>query len=229
MSEPGSRRGRVHDAEGAREAILNAAEEVFTEHGFDGARIDAIAARAGYNKSLIFQYFGDKVGLYVAVLKRVDQEMSQLQVELFAPLLVDETLASDARKFKALLEKIIGALYDYMAAHPRLVRMLSWEQAEGWNVYRRIYEQFQAEDTEPLMKLFAIAEQNGLLHSTFSPMIQLMLALQVCLSQLSWVPLYQMVLPGEDFASDKARARLKAYVVNFIVAGIMVDPAETHT
>ncbi len=39
-----SRRGRAHDAEGAREAILNAAEAVFAEHGFDGARIDAIAA-----------------------------------------------------------------------------------------------------------------------------------------------------------------------------------------
>jgi AcrR family transcriptional regulator len=37
MSKPGSRSGRTHDAEGAREAILNAAEEVFAEHGFDGA------------------------------------------------------------------------------------------------------------------------------------------------------------------------------------------------
>ena len=64
------RRGRVHDAEGARRAILNAAEEVFAQHGFDGARIDAIAAAAGYNKSLIFQYFGDKLNLYAEVIKR---------------------------------------------------------------------------------------------------------------------------------------------------------------
>ncbi len=49
MSEPGSRRGRAHDAEGARQTILDAAEEVFAEHGFDGARIDAIAEVAGYN------------------------------------------------------------------------------------------------------------------------------------------------------------------------------------
>ena len=63
MSEPDSRRGRAHDAQAAREAILNAAEAVFAEHGFDGARIDAIAALAGYNKSLIFQYFDDKLGL----------------------------------------------------------------------------------------------------------------------------------------------------------------------
>src|SRR5258708_6708532 len=120
MSEPGSRRGRVHDAEGAREAILNAAEEVFTEHGFDGARMDAIATQAGYNKSLVFQYFGDKVALYAAVIKRADQEMSQFQAELFLPLLTDETNADDAHKFKALLEKIVSVLFDYLADHPRL-------------------------------------------------------------------------------------------------------------
>jgi AcrR family transcriptional regulator len=43
MPDLPSKRGRTHDAEGAREAILNAAEKVFAEHGFDGARIDVIA------------------------------------------------------------------------------------------------------------------------------------------------------------------------------------------
>jgi hypothetical protein len=32
MDDPERRRGRVHNAEGAREAILNAAETVFAEH-----------------------------------------------------------------------------------------------------------------------------------------------------------------------------------------------------
>lgn len=227
MSEPGSRRGRVHDAEGAREAILNAAEEVFTEHGFDGARIDTIAALAGYNKSLIFQYYGDKVGLYVAVIKRADQEMGQLQTELFGPLFIDETLASDAHKFKTLLEKVIGTLYDYLAAHPRLMRMLNWEQAEGWKTYKQVYEQFETEDAEPVVRLFEEAKRNGLLHSDFSPLLQLTMTLQVCLSQLTWIPLYQMVQPQEDFSSDEVRARLRAYAIDFIVAGIMVDPVET--
>src|SRR2546426_766171 len=70
MSDPELRRGRTHDAEGAREAILTAAEAVFAEHGFDGARIDAIAKSSGYNSSLLFHYFGDKLGLYAEVVKR---------------------------------------------------------------------------------------------------------------------------------------------------------------
>ncbi len=87
MSEPGSRRsgqGRVHDAEGTREAILDAAEEIFAENGFDGARIDAIAAKSGYNKSLIFHYFGDKLGLYAEVLRRADVETRELQARVLS-------------------------------------------------------------------------------------------------------------------------------------------------
>ncbi|HET9221202.1 MAG TPA: helix-turn-helix domain-containing protein, partial [Roseiflexaceae bacterium] len=97
MQEPASRRGRkrVYDAERTREAILDAAEAVFAEHGFDGVSVDAIAAAAGYNKSLIFQYFGDKLGLYTEVVKRADQAMTELLAQVLAPLLEDEAIVSD--------------------------------------------------------------------------------------------------------------------------------------
>src|SRR5438445_4341206 len=146
MSEPGSRRGRIHKAEKAREAILDAAELVFTEHVFDGARIDAIAIEAGYNKSLIFQYFGDKLGLYAEVTKRADKEMSELQGRVVVTLFEDDTVATDARKFRALVENIVGALFDYLLEHPRLVRIILWEQAENWQTYKKIVSQLDAED-----------------------------------------------------------------------------------
>src|SRR5438067_12849186 len=102
MPEPKRKRGRerVYDAERTRETILNAAEAVFAEHGFDGTSVDAIAAEAGYNKSLIFQYFGNKLGLYTQVLKRADREMSELLARVFAPLLQDETAAAHAHQFR---------------------------------------------------------------------------------------------------------------------------------
>src|SRR5919205_775073 len=108
MSESGgsgSRRGRGHDAKGAREAILNAAE-------------------SSYNKSLLFQYFGDKLYLYTEVIRRADLEMNEVQAALLAPLLTDETITSNAYKFKALLETIATAIFDYLAEHPRLVRII---------------------------------------------------------------------------------------------------------
>src|SRR2546425_11215155 len=97
------RRGRVHDAEGARRAILNAAEEVFAEHGFDGARIDAIAATAGYNKSLIFQYFDDKLGLYAEVVRRADREINEVQAGGGTATIEDENTCSHPHNVRTLI------------------------------------------------------------------------------------------------------------------------------
>jgi TetR/AcrR family transcriptional regulator len=229
MSDPEPRRGRAHDAEGAREAILNAAEAVFAEHGFDGARIDVIAKASGYNSSLLFHYFGDKLGLYVEVVKRADREMTELQVRVLAPLLEDETVASNVHAFKALLEIIVTALFDYLIAHPRFMRMLLWEQAEGWQTFSRTVSQFDTEDADQFEALFRKARSAGLLRSDFVPLIQLSMVLQICLTYLTFIPLYQMVLlPGEDLFSAAALARAREYLVAFVVHGMMIDLPETR-
>jgi TetR/AcrR family transcriptional regulator len=229
MNDPEPRRGRTHDAEGAREAILNAAEAVFAEHGFDGARIDVIAKASGYNSSLLFHYFGDKLGLYIEVVKRADREMTELQVRVLAPLLEDETIASNVHAFKALLEIIVTALFDYLIAHPRFMRMLLWEQAEGWQTFSRTVSQFDTEDAEQFEALFRKARSAGLLRSDFVPMIQLSMVLQICLTYLTFIPLYQMVLlPGEDLFSAAALARAREYLVAFVVHGMMIDLPETR-
>src|SRR6266852_5479950 len=163
MYEPEPRRGRAHDAKGAREAMLNAAEAVFAQHGFDGARIDAIAAEAGYNKSLLFQYFGDKLGLYAEVNKRIDRDINELGVRVLAPLFGDETIPSDAQRLRAFLETAFGVLFDYLLEHPHLVRIILWEQAEGWQTYAKIASQFETEDIDQLRALFAKARSAGLL------------------------------------------------------------------
>src|ERR1700693_990807 len=52
-----------------RDAILRAAERIFAESGFGGARTDAIAAQAGVHKALLYYYFKSKDGLYRAILE----------------------------------------------------------------------------------------------------------------------------------------------------------------
>ena len=48
--------------------ILDTAAEIFAESGFAGARMDAIAVRAGVNKATIYYHIGDKETLYARVL-----------------------------------------------------------------------------------------------------------------------------------------------------------------
>ena len=227
MSEPEPRRGRKHNAKGTREAILNAAEAVFAEHGFDGARFDAIAQASGYNKSLIGLYFGDKLGLYTEVLKRANRELIELRAHMLAPLLKDETITTNAHTFKVFLETVVQSLFDYLLEHPRFVRMLLWEMAEGWQTYAKIVPQLNTDDLDRLETLFHKVRSAGLLRSGFVPVVQLTMAMQICQSYLAFLPLYQMFLPGEDLSSAAALARGREYIVAFVVAGMMVDLPET--
>lgn len=61
--------GNARDPERTRAVILRAATAEITAHGLKGARVDAIAKRAGVNKRMLYHYFGDKQGLYLAVLE----------------------------------------------------------------------------------------------------------------------------------------------------------------
>ncbi|GHO85309.1 TetR/AcrR family transcriptional regulator [Dictyobacter formicarum] len=219
---PDKRRG-----EATREAILMAAEAVFAEHGFKGARVDAIAEASGYNKTLIFRYFGDKLGLYVAVLKRADSEANELLAHVFAPFLEDEAAPFQAQQLRTFLKMMIQTLFDYFLEHPRFVRMLTWEMAEGWRTYAQISSQFSTADRDQFEALFHRARSSGLLRSDFIPVLQLATVGQICLTYLASLPLYQVLLPQEDVSSVEGLARARDYVVNFVVAGMMADPAET--
>ena len=64
---------RRHDAEETRQALLQAAEKHFSEHGFAAANVREIARIADATNPLINHYFGSKEGLYSAVQQVIDQ------------------------------------------------------------------------------------------------------------------------------------------------------------
>ncbi len=59
------------DPEAVKENILMIATEEFAANGLSGANINVIAQRTTASKRMIYYYFGDKEGLYCAVLERV--------------------------------------------------------------------------------------------------------------------------------------------------------------
>src|SRR3954469_17551368 len=63
---------RRHDAQASREALLDAAGELFDERGYDAATVREIGERAGVDPALIARYFGGKEGLYLAALQHED-------------------------------------------------------------------------------------------------------------------------------------------------------------
>ncbi|MFA6264691.1 MAG: TetR/AcrR family transcriptional regulator [Pseudolabrys sp.] len=65
-STPNSRQAR---GAGRREAILAAALDEFSERGFEAARLDDVAKRAGIAKGTIYLYFRDKDTLFQELLR----------------------------------------------------------------------------------------------------------------------------------------------------------------
>ena len=234
MTEPRRKRGRerVYDAQKTREAILSAAETLFAERGFDGTSVDAIAGQAGYNKSLIFQYFGDKLGLYSQVLKRSDREMGELMRRAYASVslrLADESMILRAEEFRAFLVTMIRSIFDYLLEHPRLMRILTWEMAASWQTFAEIAAQFAPEDRALATPLFQRAREAGLLRSDFVPTIQFSMLVPWCQIYLGYLPLYQRLLPDENLASASRLVGAREYLVDFVVAGMMGSLPETKT
>lgn len=62
------RSGRRPGTTATRESILAAGRELFAEHGYRGATVRAIAARARVDPALIRYFFTDKDGLFAATL-----------------------------------------------------------------------------------------------------------------------------------------------------------------
>ncbi|MFK3684061.1 TetR/AcrR family transcriptional regulator [Pseudomonas sp. NPDC088890] len=72
----------TRDSDATRLRILNAAKVEFAKLGLAGARIDSIALRAKSNKRMIYEYFGNKEGLFEAVLESAYQDIRQAERKL---------------------------------------------------------------------------------------------------------------------------------------------------
>ena len=98
-----------------RDRILAAATEIFAEHGFSGAKVSAIVARAKTTKPMIYYHFDSKEGLFAAVLEHVYAGMRgyEQSVEL------DDPSPENA------MRTLVATTFDYHAAHPDWVRIIS--------------------------------------------------------------------------------------------------------
>ncbi|NLG88304.1 MAG: TetR/AcrR family transcriptional regulator [Clostridiaceae bacterium] len=71
----------MRDSVETRARILKTAEKIFSEKGFDGARVDDIAKEAGVNKALIYYYFKSKNEILETILSNLFQEAKNLLVQ----------------------------------------------------------------------------------------------------------------------------------------------------
>jgi AcrR family transcriptional regulator len=108
---------RRRDKDRTRGEILDVAADEFAERGYNGARVDEIAARTRTTKRMIYYYFGGKKQLYMAVLERAYARIraaeQAVQVDHLDPV--------------TAIRRLAEITFDHHEAHPEFIRLVSIE------------------------------------------------------------------------------------------------------
>jgi AcrR family transcriptional regulator len=114
---------RVRSAEDSRARILDAAEGLFAEEGYDATPTSRVAERAGVYKGLVFHYFARKIDLLLALVDRVPiEQIASLEAEV-VPGDVAATLLNVATDFDVWYTRSSGSrliLFREAATHPEV-------------------------------------------------------------------------------------------------------------
>jgi TetR/AcrR family transcriptional repressor of mexJK operon len=109
-----------------RAAILAAARELFLADGFDRTSVDAVSARAGVSKRTVYDYYGDKRALLVAVIEAAGQALlDAVQAEINDNLVEFDDLETALIAFATRIATSTLGSSDYVA----LTRLVSMESA----------------------------------------------------------------------------------------------------
>lgn len=109
-----SKNRQLWEKEQRRNRIIDQAQEVFFEKGYDGATIEDIAAAADYSKRSIYLYFRDREEIFLAVVLRGQ--------ELFHDML--ENALNDTGSDGLSIMKLGRAFYQFSINHPEFFSMI---------------------------------------------------------------------------------------------------------
>jgi AcrR family transcriptional regulator len=170
--------------------ILDAAAEEFSERGIAGARIERIIVAAHTNKAQLYGYFGNKEGLFDAVIAdSVDRSTQDVPFD-----------ANDLAGWAV-------RLYDQNLSRPDLVRLITWIRLER----RPLGRWFDASDHEWKSAAIAEAQAAGRLRAGDPfDLLVLVLAMACAWSPASGVHVATSDEPAADH--DRRRALLRECV-----------------
>ena len=110
---------RTNNPEGNRAKVLQAAQELFIEKGFEGTSMSLIARRSGITQSLIHHYFGSKEELWLAVKQEAYGSYLAHQQQL---------LDQDDGHIVNFIQSSVSGRFQFFQSHPQVAKLLSWLQ-----------------------------------------------------------------------------------------------------
>lgn len=145
-----------------RELIVEAAGRLFGERGYDGTRLDDIAAAAGVTKPVLYRHFDSKRDLYVALLARHRDDLSSF------------TGAMPAQgPHREWLRGVLDAWLAYVEAHAYAWKMLFRDTGGGPEVHA-FRRDVHARAREVLVEVIRSQDDAGIPEHELEPLAELL-------------------------------------------------------
>lgn len=110
-----------------KDRILAAATKEFAAHGFGGGRVERIVKAAGVTLRMVYHYFGDKDGLYLAVMESVYRQVRERE----------SLLHLDEREPEEAMRALVDFTFDHFLRHPEFVALLTSENMQNARTIRK--------------------------------------------------------------------------------------------
>ena len=214
--EPGRRR----DAAATRRRLLEAAEDEFAAHGFQGARMRPISTAAGVQPALIHHYFVDKQGLFRAMLERALGEQS---IESWAILGQGEPLA-------LMLDRFVTMLLRFNRRHQNLASILRFEARSGSAASELTLEVIRATAgpvVAAVTELCADWQRKGELRADLTASDVIVSALALCSYPFSDRSFIASCLPDALIDSEPRFERRRRVIVEMLLGYCRPPPPES--
>jgi len=191
-----------------KDRILDAAEEIFSNKGFDGTKVQEIATAAGVNKAMLYYYFKGKDGLLISVIGRIVQGIGDAIPQYFSDN--SDTVES----IDAFLDFYIG----YLAKNGSFVRLMAWEMLSGRHI-QAIAEDYIIPIFSLIREKIVEAVSRNMIREV-SPEHTVFSVVGMNVFYIVASPLFMHIL-GEDPLSPEMFAKRKKAVKDLIMYGLV--------
>ncbi len=191
------------------EKILKAANNEFEEKGYNGARMQSIANRAGINKALLHYYYKSKDALFQIIIKKA--------FSVFVPKIIN--VFNENLDIFTMIEKFVSNYIDVYIEHPRIPGFITQEIN---NNPARLVQLLSTAgvDLSVFKNKINEAIENNLIEET-NPEQLILNIISLCLFPFIAKPIVtELLLEGSEEKFNKLIEARKKEVAQFIIKAI---------
>lgn len=214
-ARPAKAGGRSPNPEATRQNIIDVAAAEFAMNGLSGARVDEIAAKTGSAKRMIYYYFKDKEGLYLAVLEEAYRKMRTTE----ATLDLGHLPPADA------LRRLVEFTFDHHSANADFIRLVMIENIHHAEYLSRseVIQELNVSAIGEVEKIYTRGVKEGVFRKGLTAVELHWQISALCFFNVSNRATFSKIF-RIDLGARKTQMSLRAHAVEMVLRNVLKTP-----